>query len=227
MLFAGLDGDSSAAQISCYMGVLGAGIGLTNQIMILVAQDAVPAADLGVATSAVTFLRSLGGTVGVAAFGAIVDAHVRGSAPVDPSLLGTPEELRRLPTEIGDAVRAGFVDGAHAGFLLGISLAAVALACIAALRDLSDRSGVRSGVRAGDVGGGQPSGSKICSIGRSNSRAILNASGRLGSYLPVSKALTVCRETSSRSARAPWVHPLASRNARRQFFTRGGRPRSR
>ena len=136
-----LDGDAEATEISIYMGVLGAGIGLTNQILIVVAQDGVPPADLGVATSAVTFLRTLGGAVGVAAFGAAIDAHVRGALPtsVDPgTVLGTPAELLRLPAGTGDAVRGAFVDGAHVGFLVAIPVTALALGCIAALGDLHD-----------------------------------------------------------------------------------------
>src|SRR5690606_4997479 len=46
------------------------------------------------------------------------------------------------------------------------------------------------------------SGVKIDSIDCPKSSAILKASGRLGSYLPFSRALTVCRETCSRSARS-------------------------
>ncbi len=45
-----------------------------------------------------------------------------------------------------------------------------------------------------------PFGSKMVSIRSLNRAAIVNASGRLGSYLPVSIALTVCRDTFSRSA---------------------------
>src|SRR5690606_27016357 len=48
------------------------------------------------------------------------------------------------------------------------------------------------------------SGMNTSSIRRPNSRAMRNASGRLGSYLPVSRALTVCRDTSRRSASSPW-----------------------
>src|SRR6185503_6879947 len=61
-------------------------------------------------------------------------------------------------------------------------------------------------------------GSKMDSIGWPNSRAILNASGRLGSYLPVSIALTVWRDTSSRSARSACDQPCAPRSSRTWLF---------
>ena len=46
---------------------------------------------------------------------------------------------------------------------------------------------------------------KMSSIGRSNSSAMRKASGSEGSYLPVSIALTLCRETSRRLARSAWL----------------------
>lgn len=51
--------------------------------------------------------------------------------------------------------------------------------------------------------GGLSSGSKISSIERLKSLAILKAKGRLGSYLPRSSALTVWRETPSAAAKSP------------------------
>ena len=57
------------------------------------------------------------------------------------------------------------------------------------------------------------SGSKTSSIARLKSRAILNASGRLGSYFPRSSAMMVWRDTSRRSARSPCDHPRSARNA--------------
>src|ERR1700709_1506025 len=54
----------------------------------------------------------------------------------------------------------------------------------------------------------------MASVGSANKAAIRKASGRLGSYLPVSMALTLWRETSRRSARSAW---LQSRSARRTF----------
>src|SRR5688572_26847012 len=56
------------------------------------------------------------------------------------------------------------------------------------------------------------------STGTANSRAIRSASGRLGSYLSVSTALIVCRDTSSRRARSPWLQPRPTRCSLTLFF---------
>src|SRR5205085_10278196 len=58
---------------------------------------------------------------------------------------------------------------------------------------------------------------KMSSIGRSNSSAIRKASGSEGSYLPVSIAFTLWRETSSRAARSCWLHARSARSTRRRF----------
>lgn len=56
---------------SAWMVVLGIGLGLVMQVMVLVTQNSVDRSDLGVATATVSFFRSVGGSVGVAVFGAL------------------------------------------------------------------------------------------------------------------------------------------------------------
>jgi hypothetical protein len=58
-------------QTAIGMALVGTGLGLTMQVLVLSVQNAVDYRDLGVATSAATFFRSIGGSVGVAVFGAI------------------------------------------------------------------------------------------------------------------------------------------------------------
>jgi MFS family permease len=54
------------------MLLIGLGVGLVMQVMVLVSQNAVPYADLGAATSSVTFLRQIGASIGVAVVGALI-----------------------------------------------------------------------------------------------------------------------------------------------------------
>ncbi|MBI6045934.1 MFS transporter, partial [Clostridium perfringens] len=67
-----LDVDTSLAVAGVYMFVLGAGLGMVMQVLVLAVQNAVEHRDLGTATSAATFFRSMGGALGVAVFGAIL-----------------------------------------------------------------------------------------------------------------------------------------------------------
>src|SRR3954452_1699497 len=62
---------TSTAVASLYLLVLGLGLGLTMQVLVLAVQNAVPFAVLGAATSGVTLMRGIGGSVGTAVFGSL------------------------------------------------------------------------------------------------------------------------------------------------------------
>ena len=84
---------------SGFLFVLGLGIGMTMQNLVLAVQNTVAANDLGAASSAVAFFRSLGGTIGVSVLGAVLSSRVgdlitRGLAAVP----GAAEAARRVRT---------------------------------------------------------------------------------------------------------------------------------
>src|SRR3546814_7187993 len=86
------------------MLVLGLGLGMVMQVLVLAVQNAVDYGDLGVATSGTTLFRSTGGSVGVSLFGAIFAANLANglatrmpsgaSLPVatDPAAIARSEE---------------------------------------------------------------------------------------------------------------------------------------
>ncbi len=113
--------------------LVGLGIGMVMQVMVLVAQNGAEHHDLGAATSAVAFLRQIGASTGVAAIGALITARFTAALPagVDPRIATNldPGRLAHLPAAVRDAFGAavapvfGFVAP-----LLGLALAlAIAL----------------------------------------------------------------------------------------------------
>ncbi|MBX7470633.1 DHA2 family efflux MFS transporter permease subunit [Streptomyces sp. NPDC058961] len=104
-----LDETSSTWEMSAYFFVFGAGLGLVMQVLVLVVQNAVDYADLGVATSGATFFRSIGASFGVAIFGTIFTNRLTGklsdalagqSLPpgVGPSTISAdPHAIAQLP----------------------------------------------------------------------------------------------------------------------------------
>ncbi|MFT4212202.1 MAG: MDR family MFS transporter [Microbacterium sp.] len=68
--------DTNFVVVSVYMFLLGAGVGMTMQNLVLVVQNTSKPTEIGVASSGVTFFRSLGGTIGTALMGAVVAAMV-------------------------------------------------------------------------------------------------------------------------------------------------------
>ena len=134
-LLATMDVDTSRPEASAYMALLGIGLGLTLQNLILVAQNDAPADDLGVVTATVNFTRTLGGSIGTAVFGAIMAAgltarlagRLPSDADVDPSTVqGTPQAILSLEPQVRDVVVDAFSGAVSTVFLAAVPLAAVA-----------------------------------------------------------------------------------------------------
>ena len=75
-LLATVDHETNMVLLGVFLFVLGVGIGMTMQNLVLAVQNTVAAKDLGAASSAVAFFRSLGGTIGVSVLGAVLSARV-------------------------------------------------------------------------------------------------------------------------------------------------------
>ena len=68
--------DTNFALVSLYMFLLGAGVGMTMQNLVLIVQNTSKPTEIGVASSGVTFFRSLGGTIGVSVMGAALATKI-------------------------------------------------------------------------------------------------------------------------------------------------------
>jgi EmrB/QacA subfamily drug resistance transporter len=71
-----VDVDTALWETDLYMAMFGIGLGFCMQTLIVAVQNAVPPRDIGVATGAATFFRSMGGTLGVAVFLSILFSTV-------------------------------------------------------------------------------------------------------------------------------------------------------
>jgi MFS family permease len=117
------------------MLLVGAGVGLTMQNLVLGVQNAVSLRDLGAASGAVTFFRSLGGTVGVALLGAVLANRVSvsiaeklESAGIPASGAGGDLDLTALPEPALAIVRASYGDATGHIFLISAAIGLVGLA---------------------------------------------------------------------------------------------------
>jgi hypothetical protein len=111
-----LDVDTSRVESGLYTMVLGVGMGLLMQTSMLIAQNSVEQRDLGAASGAATFFRSIGGSVGVSLFGAIFASRLQSSAASrfisgDGTETGVdPAALRDLPAQVRQTVLTGLAD---------------------------------------------------------------------------------------------------------------------
>jgi EmrB/QacA subfamily drug resistance transporter len=97
-LLAGMNVSTPTWQTVIYMMVMGLGLGVAMPLYNLVVQNAFPITRLGVVTSAVTFFRSIGGTVGIAVLGSIVNNRFRDESVNQIQQLN-PQLASQLPAE--------------------------------------------------------------------------------------------------------------------------------
>jgi EmrB/QacA subfamily drug resistance transporter len=122
---------------SMAMLVLGAGIGGVMQVLVIAVQNAVGYEDLGTATSGATFFRSIGGSFGVAVFGAIFSGQLAGNLvhylagrQLPPGFSGTagasPAVLAQLPAAVHSGYVAAYAASLQTVFKVAVPIAAVA-----------------------------------------------------------------------------------------------------
>ncbi|HVM55253.1 MAG TPA: MDR family MFS transporter [Acidimicrobiales bacterium] len=127
-----LDVDSSRIHSSLGMVLLGFGIGMTMPTLTLAVQNASPMADMGAATSAVNFFRTLGGSIGVAVFGAVMASRV---SDIPSRLLNSPAAIRALPEGQRTPIIDALADGVQAVFVVAIPVIVIAFALAWLLQD--------------------------------------------------------------------------------------------
>lgn len=132
-----IDAGSSVLAVMIFTGMMGLGMGFAMPSFLIAVQSSVPRKDLGAATSAVQFSRSIGGTIGVSVLGVTLTARLAAllqGAGIDPQSV----VLERLIESTGpgtaalDASVRVFLGNAI-GFLFVISFTAALLGLIAVL----------------------------------------------------------------------------------------------
>jgi EmrB/QacA subfamily drug resistance transporter len=134
-LLSRLQVDTPAWESSLFMLVVGLGIGSVMQVLVLAAQNSVPYRLLGVATSGSVLFRQIGGSMGVALFGAIfanrLHANLARELPpgVTPPTAVNPVAVKHLPPEVHAGYVTAVTDSLRPVFLAasGISLLAFLL----------------------------------------------------------------------------------------------------
>ena len=150
VLLSTLHYDTNFVLVSAYMFVMGAGVGMTMQNLVLIVQNVAKPSEMGVASAGVTFFRSLGGTIGVSVMGAVLANSLTGlftdgkerlgtaiaklgekGAEVAAQLSsGTLPEVRLLPEPVRSIIEDFYAQAISHAFLIGIPLAVISLIAI-------------------------------------------------------------------------------------------------
>jgi hypothetical protein len=136
VLLSGLSIDTTKTTVALFMVVLGLGMGFLMQTTMLISQNSVEQKDLGVASSAATFFRSIGGSFGVSLFGAIfnrsltddISAHLGPAAASSISSGGSiaglsAEKLHTMPPQVVSALLHGIAQATSTVFFWAIFIA--------------------------------------------------------------------------------------------------------
>ncbi|MFB8244840.1 MFS transporter [Streptomyces sp. NPDC001046] len=133
--------DTEYWHIAIFMALMGLGIGMMMQNLVLCTQNQVEAGDLGAASSTVTFFRSLGGAVGVSALGAVLGNKITDYVKDGLAGLGAKGEalghagtggggipdLDTMPAPIRTVVESAYGHGVADVFLYSAPMALLAL----------------------------------------------------------------------------------------------------
>ncbi len=184
LLLTRLTADTHLYIVDLMMLVVGAGLGLNMQTIVLAMQNAVSPRDIGVATSSTTFFRQLGGTLGVAVFLSIVYSTVSGkissayakvasdptfdaAAKADPTGLaklrsgGTSELnntsfLKSIDSTLTQPFREGFTSSLTLSFLVGALVLVIAFVLALSLREVPLRMTAGAAPAGENPVGGSP-----------------------------------------------------------------------
>ncbi|MFK4837388.1 MDR family MFS transporter [Microbacterium sp. ZW T2_14] len=142
--------DTNFVLVSLYMFLLGAGVGMTMQNLVLIVQNTAKPSEIGVASSGVTFFRSLGGTIGVSVMGAALATSAtnlftdrkddilaalmtlgeKGAAIGEQLQSGTIPQVSALPEAIRVIVEDIYAQAIAHSFLIAVPLAVISLIAI-------------------------------------------------------------------------------------------------
>jgi EmrB/QacA subfamily drug resistance transporter len=134
-LLSSLDEKTSEGVAAFHMLVLGLGLGMVMQVLVLAVQNAMPYDMLGVATSGSTLFRSIGGSLGTAVLGAIFSGHLASDLAA------------------GETQTAAFTDSLHAVFIVATAVMAVAFALTWLIPETPLRKTIETGPVGDELGG--------------------------------------------------------------------------
>ena len=155
-------------QLALFELAFGAGLGMTMQTIVTAVQNAVEYRDLGTATSATTFFRQMGGTIGAAVFGAILANRlaVHLIEQVGPAAVAAQgngaininnlQAIQALPGPAKTSVLTAFTHALDDVFLVGVPVVALAFVVALFLKELPLRTMQRPSADAAPAGESAP-----------------------------------------------------------------------
>ncbi|MCW2791069.1 MAG: transporter [Nocardioides sp.] len=144
-----IDADTNLAVVGLFMAILGVGLGATMQNLVLAVQNNTAQSDMGAASSVVAFFRSMGGSIGVSALGALLANQVADKVSTGLAAMGistsghashTIPDLGSLPAPVRALYEQSFGEGIGEIFLVALPFAILAFVCVLFIREVPLRT---------------------------------------------------------------------------------------
>jgi EmrB/QacA subfamily drug resistance transporter len=162
VLMSRMDPSTSAFVQSIYLVILGAGIGLSMQVLVLIVQNTSNFEDLGVATSGVTFFRTIGSSFGAAIFGSLFSNFLKSRmgpalavSGASPDAVSSPGALHKQPHNVVAPIVQAYSESLSEVFFWAAPVALLGFVVALFLREVPLRDIHNSAVDVGD-GFGMP-----------------------------------------------------------------------
>ncbi|MBA2955796.1 MFS transporter [Nocardioides sp. MAH-18] len=149
LLLGTIDEKTPLVQVGAFMLVLGLGLGATMQNLVLAVQNNVTMSDMGAASSVVAFFRTMGGSIGISALGALLShqvavkvtdgLHGLGIATTSHESHSVPD-LATLPGPVQAVFQHAFGESFGHIFLVAAPFAMLALVCVALIKEVPLRT---------------------------------------------------------------------------------------
>ena len=146
LAFSRLEVDTPYYVIALIMYAFGSGLGFTMQVVVTAVQNSVDRRHMGVATASVTFFRSMGGAIGTALLGSILNIRLthhlndivgaaQGHGPAGPIETNDVTAIRALPEPIKSWVLEAFTRAMDDVFLVAVPFMVVGLVIAVTMRE--------------------------------------------------------------------------------------------
>lgn len=139
-----MDHTTELWQSGVFTAILGLGLGMLMQNLVLAVQNTVSASDIGTASASVAFFRSVGGAIGVSVLGAVMSNRVKELATqgladagirAGSGASGASLDLADMPAPVRDIMRAAYGDATAEIFLIAGVIAVVALIAVLLIKE--------------------------------------------------------------------------------------------
>lgn len=158
--------ETSYLFVAIFMALMGVGIGTLVQNVVLAVQNTVDVTEVGAASAAIAFFRSLGGAIGVAVLGGILTHRVSDNIAAGLDSMGikgnaisggsgeTQLDISNLPAQVQEVFHTAYADAFGPVFLIAAMIAAVSVVAIAVVRGTPLRNTVA--MKAAEKPAGEP-----------------------------------------------------------------------